>query len=449
MKKALSVFLSVAVLAVLLTLAGCSRKDSLYEEDKPQSTAQNAVDTPQSAAGNNENAAPELPEITLQKISELRAGFDDQVNAVKNTDYTNLHFTDDFAAKIPDADTLYDLTFTRIEMDFKTLYEKFDKIFDNEFGDIYTEADKEKLYHTFVYEDINDPVSYYQDDLAKHFDDLMNGEDFVELSVNTDKAYLCLLRFGEGAVHLLFHDGIINRAKPDEMPARVVFQSESDYFEIVKNYLDVDSEDRYEILDADLSVKEAAEMAKKITAENEYSWGGSLEPDVFQVKVFDIGEGKYGFAFTLTPSYKGVRFDSFEFRSDSSFNTRTEKTEHNYDLFMPTAFIMESGKFERFSVGDSAFTAAEDGSHDSVISFENAVQILSEKFGMGMNMQVSWAELLYSGMYPVNEGDNSVKKAFPVWKFKCHNTTDNLLYFVYINAVNGNIEYYTTDWWEI
>lgn len=446
MKKVLSVFLSGAV---LLTFAGCSRKDSLYEDNSSHSTAQSVVDTSQSIAGSNETSEPELPEIPLQKISELRRELEDQVKTVKNTDYANLHFTDDLTVKIPDSDTLYDLTFKKAEMDFKTLYEKFDKIFDNEFGDIYTEDDKEKLYQTFVYEDLNDPSSYYGDDLAKHFDDLMNGEDFVELSVNTDKAYLCLLRFGEGAVHELFHDGIINRAKPDEMPDHVAFRSESDYFEIVKNYLNVDSGDRYEILDAELSVKEAAEMARKITTENGYSWGGSLEPDVYQVKVIDIGEGKYGFSFTLTPSYKGVRFDSFEFQGDGGFSTRSEKLDHNYDLYMPTAFIMESGKFERFSVGDAAFSATEDAEIDSVISFEDAVQILSDKFGTGMNLQVSRAELMYSGMYPVNEGDNSVKKAFPVWKFKCHNTTDNLLYFVYINAVNGSIEYYVTDWWEI
>ena len=446
MKKVLSVFLSGAV---LLALAGCSKKDSLYEDNQPQSNTQSVTDNSQSTAENNKSSIPELPEIPLQKISELRVELDDQVNSAKNTEFANLHFTDDFVAKIPDTDTLYDMTFTRAEVDFKTLYEKFDKIFDKEFGDIYTEDDKEKLYQTYVYEDLNDPSSYYKDDLAKHFDDLMNGEDFVELSLNTDRAYLCLLRFGGGAVHELFHDGIINRAQPEEMPEHVVFQSESDYFETVKNYLDVDSEDRYEILDAELSVKEAAEMARKITAENEYSWGGALDPDVYQIKVFDIGEGKYGFFFTLTPSYKGVRFDSFEFRVENSFNLRTKITNHDYDLYMPTAFIMESGKFERFSVGDSAFTASEDKSHDSVISFENAIQILSEKFGAGMNLQVSWAELLYSGMYPVNEGDNSVKKALPVWKFKCHNSTDNLFYFVYINAVSGNIEYYTTDWWEI
>ena len=446
MKKVLSVFLSGAF---LLTLAGCNKKDSLYEDGGSQNVTQSVTDTPQSTTGSIESSAPESPEIPLQKISELRVRLDDQVNTVKNTDYVNLHFTDDFVAKIPDTDTLYDLTFTRAEADFKTLYEKFDKIFDNEFGDIYTEADKEKLYRTFVYEDLNDPSSYYLDDLAKHFDDLMNGENFVELSVSTDKAYLCLLRLGGGAVHELFHDGIINRAQPDEMPDLVLFESESDYFDVVKNYLDVDSGDRYEILDAELSVKEAAEMARKITAENGYSWGGSLDPDVYQIKVFDIGEGKYGFSFTLTPSYKGVRFDSYEFRVDNSFTTRTEKMAHEYDLYMPTAFIMESGKFERFSVGDAAYSAAEDAEIDSVISFEDTVQILSGKFGTGMNLQVSWAELLYSGMYPVNEEDHSVKKAFPVWKFKCHNKTDNLLYFIYINAVDGSIDYYVTDWWEI
>ncbi len=66
-----------------------------------------------------------------------------------------------------------------------------------------------------------------------------------------------------------------------------------------------------------------------------------------------------------------------------------------------------------------------------------------------MNLSLSRVELLYSSMYDVNEDDNTVSAAFPVWKFRCHNSVDNYKYIFYINAVNGNVEYYTTDWWEV
>lgn len=106
-------------------------------------------------------------------------------------------------------------------------------------------------------------------------------------------------------------------------------------------------------------------------------------------------------------------------------STRIEKWDHEYELYMPRAFMMENGKFDSYSGVGAEYSVAEETEYDSVISFENVMQILSENFGAGMDLSLSSAELIYSGMYPVNEEDYSVMKAFPVWRFRCHNITDN------------------------
>lgn len=448
MKKSLSV---ICCAALLLTLAGCNKKDTLYDsEGSLQSTGSIGTDVTESSSENSESAAPAPSNVPLQKISELRQDLDNQTAAVKNAEYNNLHITEDFVVKIPDADTLYDLTLTAPAPDFKTYYEKFDKTFDREFGDIYTQEDKEKLYHVTI-----DDFTAYNSEctlLTNYYDKLMSGEQdyFYEIYVDTEKAYLAMFNFGNG-IYGLNHDDMLKRANPDEMPKSAALTYAAKYFDVVKNYLNVDSEDRYAILDAELSVKEAVKTAKKTVSENEYSWGGSLDPDVYQVKVLDIGEGKYGFSFTMTPSYKGVLFDAYESPDDFGMSTygRDETLNHKYSIYAANAFMMENGKFDLFTGGDSEYYITDTAEHDSVISFEKATQILSEKFGAGMNLSLSRAELLYSAMYPINENDYSVKAAFPVWKFRCHNSVDDFKYVVYVNAINGSVEYYVTDWWEI
>lgn len=435
---------------VLLTLAGCGKKDSLSYDSNAQigtNVSEGASGKDESSVNNSEDSVPSLPDIPRQKLSELRSELDAQTETVKGSEYGNLHLSEDFVVKVPDTNVLYDLTFTSPKADFQKYYEKFDKTFDKEFGNIYTREDKEKLYHIVI-----DPLGDYNTDeslLVNYYDKLISGEqdEFYGIYVDTDKAYLVMFTFGNG-IYGLNHDGIRTRANPDEPPRSVALSFASSYFDIAKNYLDLDSEDRFEILDGELSVKEAVESAKKITSENNYSWGGDLEPDVYQVKVFDIGGGKYGFSFTMAPSYKGVLFDVFESQNDGGASYRKKEFKHKYELYAVNAFMMENGKFDAFTGGREEYSVTEKAEYDSVISFKDAVQMLSDKTGAGMDMSLSRAELIYTRMYSVSE-DNSVTAAFPVWKFRCYNETDGYKYIFYINAVNGEIEYYITDWWEV
>lgn len=447
MKKIISVSLA---LLVITALVGCNGKDSPSGGEGSSERPVSAASDASNEASKSDDEAPPVvsSDIPLQKISEMREDLDAQTEIVKNTEYGNLHLSEDFAVSVPETDALYYLTLTKPAADFKSYYEKFDKTFDREFGDIYTQEDKDKLYHVVI--DMLDDYNTDESLLVNYYDKLISGEQdvFNEIYVDTDKAYLAMFIFGNG-IYGLNHDGIRTRANPDEPPKTVALSFASSYFDIAKNYLDLDSEDGFEILDGELSVKEAVEAAKKITSENKLSWGGDLEPDVYQVKVYDIGGGKYGFSFTMTPSYKGVLFDAYESPNDGGMSVRKKELKHDYDLFAPNAFMMENGRFDAFSGGRAEYSVTEKAEYDSVISFKDAVRMLSDKTGAEMDMALSRAELIYTGMYSVNEGDDSVTAAFPVWKFRCYNETDGFKYIMYINAVNGEIEYYITDWWEV
>ena len=439
--------LFIVFAAFLLTLTGCEKKntlsDNLFDTSNSQRGESDGLfETSNYLGSETESYGQNQAEIKYQKISELRKDLETQLNTVKKREYDNLHITEDFVVRIPDVDVLYNLTLTTTAPNFKTFYEKFDKTFDKEFVGIYSKEEKDKLY--YIYDDRGEKRL-----LINCFDELMSGEiGFSEIYVETEKAYLAMFSFGNG-IYGLNHDGIIKLAKPNETPMSVALTFASKYFKAVKNYLDVDSDDKYTLIDRELSIREAVENVKKIVSENGYSWGGSLEPDVFQVKVFDVGDGIYGLSFTMAPSYKGVLIDVFESPNDASMITyEQKKLAHEYRFFSPNAFMLESDKLDSFSGGDGEYFATELKDFDSVISFDQAVRIVSEAFGTGMDMSLSRAELHYSAMYPIND-DYNYMAAFPVWKFRCHNSVDNLKYIVYVNAINENVEYYTTNWWEI
>ncbi len=436
MKKIAAIISAIAALAAL---AGCSRKTTLSGEES-QAFSQ----------GVSENSAPaEISEdIQLQKISELRGDLDRQIENVKNADYDNLHALDNFTVTIPETDVLYELELTRPEFAFNDFYDKFDRVFDRDFGDIYTPEDKERLYLATAAEDDFYADDYAQIPLAERRDKFESGElQFSWIFVETNKAYLEMYSFGNG-IFRLYRDGVIKRAEPDKEPTNVIFTDAWRHFKIVKEAIDVNSDDKYALLDKEMSVKEAAEEVERLVIEHEYSWGGALSPEVYEYRVIDLNDGKYGLEFMLAPSYKGVTLDMRDiFEKDGTHvGADMDRLDHNYSSSPARTFIMESGQIETFLHGDSAYDVTEIAEHDSVIPLEKAVEITSEKFGEGMNLSLGRAELIYSPMYRINES-KTTNGAFPVWKLKLANSMDGWKYITYINAATGEMEYYLTEKW--
>lgn len=454
MKKTLA---TICLLSVII-LSGCQKSNSLDGESSltsdgssGESSAVSSVSSDSSATSGQSSATsdtdpaePPAPYEKIQKISEMRGDLDNQINTVKSTEYKNVHTTDDFTVKIPDTDVLYNLTLTTpAKYDFNTLYEKFDKVFDKEFSDIYSEEDKDELYYFYS----DDPDDHEKRPVCDYIDQLKSGEQgFTDLMVLTDRAYLDMLSWGTG-VHGINHD-TMRSLSPDFPKNYVALTFAPQFFEITRNYLDVNSSDTYPLADKEMSIKEGCDAVKKIVSENEYCWGGSLQPDVYQVKVLDTNNGKYCFSYSLAPSYKGVIFDVYEMPDDSGMGYSEENTYEyeRYEVYPTNAVMLQSDKLESLTGGTNEYTAEENYEIDSVIPLDEVVNVFSQSFGAGMDLQLSRVELLYSGMYPLDDS-NTKYGATPVWKFRCYNTTDNYKYVVYVNAVTGKVVfYYKTDW---
>lgn len=442
MKKIIS---AICASALILTLSGCSKKDTLQIGG---ATPQSAFDTPAIPVDNPED-------LELQKISELRGDIDRQVENIKNADYKNLHVLDNFTVTIPETDVLYELELTQKEYTWQEYYDAFDRAFDANFGDIYTEADKAELYYAIAAEDErSEEYGIKLIPLAERRDKFESGELHMQyLYVSTDKAYfeMWFERRGIG-VYRMYHDGVKKRAN---------FESDDDYykylssihverlFKAVKETFDVDCDDRYELLDGEVSVNEAAEWVTQAVKEYGYTLGGDLEPRIYEYRVFDLKDGKYGLEFEFAPFYKGVMLDC----GDVIYETYSmghpddlNRLNHEYYLEPAEALMFESGKIENFYGGNGAHNVAELEEYDSVIPLDKAVEIAAEKFGWGMNLALGSADLCYSETYFKDE-EQTVKGAFPVWKLKLANSMDGWKYITYINATTGEMEYYLTEKW--
>ena len=110
----------------LLLFTGCSKQDAL----------------PEASSGENPVSG-----LELQKLTELTEDFSNQVRTVKETEYQNLIFGEDFLVTAPEAEKVYDLELTRKPaLPAEELLQKFDALVDFQWEDVYSDEEKEELY---------------------------------------------------------------------------------------------------------------------------------------------------------------------------------------------------------------------------------------------------------------------------------------------------------------
>lgn len=426
MKKTLCIICA----AMTIILAGCEKRGSLSGANSPAS----------------ENAGS----VELMKLTELNKELLTQIEKVKTTEYPNITVAENFTAAVPNVDEMYNLTLTAKNPSFEEKIAKFNAVFDEAFAGIYSASDKDALIHVSSADKNLGEYLSESSLLKNHLDELANGSiSFSELYVDTPEGYLSMLGFG-GGINGLNLGGALKRAEPEKNHSSAAMTFATKYFDVAASYLDVQSEDTYALLDKEVSVKDAVRTVKEMISDKGFGWGGALTPEVCQVKVLDIGEGKFGYSFSLTPAYKGVAFDAYEMLSDAKMSIHKTKLGQNYKLYPMNVFMMESNKIDQLCGGKGEYDVRENEVYESVIPLNTAVKILSDSFSEQIVFSLSRADLLYA-KFSLDENDNSENNlaAVPIWKFRCRNTLDNLKYVVYVNAIDGSVNYYACDWWEI
>lgn len=73
---------------------------------------------------------------------------------------------------------------------------------------------------------------------------------------------------------------------------------------------DMNCTDKYELIDGEVSIKDAAEFVNNYLQTMNFSpYELSARKKAVAVNVVNIGKGKYGYNFVVTPEYKNVLFD--------------------------------------------------------------------------------------------------------------------------------------------
>lgn len=277
----------------------------------------------------------------------------------------------------------------------------------------------------------------------ENYDALVNGEEEVylffydESKTDKDDRVAATLRSPFGSDITTINKGVAGKIAY-EMGLSSSYGSDifmpNYYFEFVGNYSPT-SEEKFKLLDKEISIKDAVDFFENYVKALPCSVETVFSIHVNDVQVYKIDDGIYCYNFTTSKIFDKIPFDYAVSGSHGGRGNRdlgigemikSDDVDFIYGTFK-TATIMEEQQFSE------------------IIPFEKAVEITSEKMTEHIDFEVKSAMLVYctnddiGGSGRFGETRNPV---FPAWKISLYNPVENCNYGCYVNALNGEFEYY-------
>lgn len=196
-----------------------------------------------------------------------------------------------------------------------------------------------------------------------------------------------------------------------------------------------DSEERFKLLDKETSIKEAVEFFENYVAGIPCDADSPFKSKVIFVEVFKINEKFCCFDFIFSREYDSI---SFDYTVNGGRGRRTGGD-------MSIGVMIKSNEVDSFYGIIKAFTARNETQYTDFISCEDAAKIVSDNMTEYTIFEVRSVRLLYC--QSENIGDNGElgkykTRVFPMWVFELYNANDGLTYNCYVNALNGEFEYF-------
>ncbi len=370
-------------------------------------------------------------------------GDENTTEAVLNGKYENITFAEEFRVEAPEMESFHTFTMTRKPgVSAEVTYERYLAAVERYFPGVFTEEEKRKgckvLGKDAAGNTIDGTYEQIKDKLAE------NDQGIAMLLVN-DKA--CLQIFGCGytqtatgnAAYLLDHPeggnvGMYIAADANTVTEKIFVPQTGTVEERV-----------YPLLDGEVKLTDA------IVYTEEYFKNGfdeevanpELIPEVCEAWVVDMGDGIYGYHFTMAPTYRGIRFDAQPMNNAGSSGSNGVRNGKAYSNFPGYAFMIENEKLDSIMIVGSklAYDLKDVKTHQEMISAKQAIGILSEEVSGHAGLVIERAEFLYAP-YQEGEADGSSLKVDAVWRFVGRNKNDGFRYLFYVNAVTGEFDYY-------
>lgn len=292
MKKILCFILTSVI---LLTLSGCNNEYS--NEPSGGDNAQN--------------------EIEKTSISVVRDTFNAEIEALKTEKFDNISFENLKTYSFPNVSEITTYRVSRYEYGNGLSSEQFFENFVsycNYFAP--GKLSKEEIAEeAIVLTNLGWDIQYNYN----QFQELNKGDDLRIEYISLEISDLYLAYFGYGP-YWYIDDALINRCKSDaEPPPRSPMSVDmiDEDRPIVYYSENMDSTNVYNLIDGDISIADAAKKANELMAEMAEQCDDDMyERTVCAVKAVDIGEGCFGYIFTVTPVVDGIKYAFSDTRSD-------------------------------------------------------------------------------------------------------------------------------------
>lgn len=411
-------------LSVFLLFTGCADKGTLGQLSADE-------DHSNDDSTQTEISAADM-EVELLPISIVRDTFNEEIEALRTEKFDNISFENLKTYSFPDVSEITTYKITRYESSNGLSSEQFFENFVTycnyfEPGKLSKEEIAEE---TIVLTNLGWDIQYNYN----QFQELNKDDDLRIEYISLEISDLYLAYFGQGP-YWYIDDALINRYKNDaELPPRSPMSVDmiDDDHPIVYYTENTDSTDVYPLIDGEISIADAAKKANALLAKMAEQCDDDMyERSVCAVKVVDIGEGCFGYYFTVTPIVDGIRYAFADTRSDDGggyfFTEQYGYGSGSGDY----AVMIESGKLHSFTNSGDWKEKTPIDVHDSIVPLKTAAENAAKLLSGEMNFKAKSVTLVYD-----LKGDSD--DLVPCWRFVLENALSREKYYhVYVNAITG------------
>ncbi|MBD5130049.1 MAG: hypothetical protein HDT43_09005 [Ruminococcaceae bacterium] len=365
-------------------------------------------------------------------VSVVRDTFNEEIEALRTEKFDNISFENLKTYSFPDVSEITTYKISRYEFGNGLTSEQFFENFVT-YCDYFApgKLSKEEIAEkTIVQGDFESGESYYN---YKQFLELAQTDDLSIHYISLEISDLYLAYFGHGP-YWYIDDTLIKHYKRDaENPPRSPMSVSmiDDDHPIVYYTENTDSTEVYALADGEISIADAAKKVNALLADIAKQCDDDMcEIGVCAVKVIDIGEGCFGYYFTITPVVDGIRY-AYPYTASDDGGAYFFEEQDGYGDIGDHAVMIETGKLHSLTNSHGWKDKTPVGVYDSIVPLKTAAENASKLLSGQMGFKARSVTLVYD-----LKGDSD--DLVPCWRFVLESSLNhNKIYHVYVNALTG------------
>lgn len=426
MKKILHTIILSALCGSVVTLSGCDfETGSDYE---PGFSSDTGVSSDADLSSDTSVNSGSDTELKFAPVTEIRENFSQTAEALREREFDNLDFSKT-EFEFPEVDSVTELSIEPyLSKDAQEIYDFFSASIDTLMPGKYSEEQKRNTIRFY---------DYYEEDPENPESHPPRPESFptIEDYELTDNAYPfiqtdeCFMDMMWGVIRW-YDNGDFKRWRGEE--GSPVMETLDGYGKQIAFITDMNCMDKYELTNGEISIKDAAEFVNNYLATMNFSVHETLaKSKAYAVGVVDIGNGKYGYNFLIMPEYKNIMFDHYQMEGGIGTTLIENDYDSPYDGYIPgRAAMIETDKIYHFVTPAYFHILEEKETYTSIITLENAAEIVSKFYSGHMDFFVKNVEVVYV----------PIESAVPCWKFLMNANGET--YSTFVNMHTGEVYVY-------